>query len=171
MPPNLPQRPPLFSPPRPAQSATDIAQIRELQAQLEEAQKEQRGLQEKVGVLDAADLLPRQSLVVPWLDWSSPAPFAAVLEEGAPARHSLSPWAGQAWPQKAGLRGCSPVWPQLQVSQARVAYLEQSMVERAIVSRQEALICDLENKLEFQRVQIKRFEVGGRPGGGGRERS
>lgn len=49
--------------------------------------------------------------------------------------------------------------------------MEQSMVERAIVSRQEAIICDLENKLEFQRVQIKRFEVGGPPGLGeeGRE--
>ncbi|XP_066466082.1 LOW QUALITY PROTEIN: unconventional myosin-XVIIIb [Tiliqua scincoides] len=77
-----------------AQSATDIAQIRELQTQLEDAQKEQHSLQEK-----------------------------------------------------------------LQVTQARMAYLEQSMVERAIVSRQEALICDLENKLEFQRVQIKRFEM------------
>lgn len=33
------------------------------------------------------------------------------------------------------------------------------MVERSIVSRQEALICDLESKMEFQSVQIKRFEV------------
>uniref|UniRef100_A0A8C8S369 Myosin XVIIIB n=1 Tax=Pelusios castaneus TaxID=367368 RepID=A0A8C8S369_9SAUR len=47
----------------------------------------------------------------------------------------------------------------LQVAQARIAYMEQSMVERSIVSRQEALICDLENKLEFQSVQIKRFEM------------
>uniref|UniRef100_A0A8C3TBY7 Myosin XVIIIB n=1 Tax=Chelydra serpentina TaxID=8475 RepID=A0A8C3TBY7_CHESE len=47
----------------------------------------------------------------------------------------------------------------LQMAQTRIAYVEQSMVERAIVSRQEALICDLENKLEFQSVQIKRFEM------------
>lgn len=53
-----------------------------------------------------------------------------------------------------------PSFPkQLQVAQARTAYLEQAMVERSIVSRQEALICDLENKLQFQNVQIKRFEV------------
>ncbi|XP_053136129.1 unconventional myosin-XVIIIb isoform X2 [Hemicordylus capensis] len=77
-----------------AQSATDIAQIRELQTQLEEAKKEKHSLQEK-----------------------------------------------------------------LQASQARLVYLEQSMVERSIVSRQEALICDLENKMEFQSVQIKRFEM------------
>ncbi|XP_063000028.1 unconventional myosin-XVIIIb [Elgaria multicarinata webbii] len=77
-----------------AQSATDIAQIRELQSQLEEAKKEKQNLQEK-----------------------------------------------------------------LQVAQARVVYLEQAMVERSIVSRQEALICDLENKMEFQSVQIKRFEI------------
>ncbi|XP_078237994.1 LOW QUALITY PROTEIN: unconventional myosin-XVIIIb [Pogona vitticeps] len=47
----------------------------------------------------------------------------------------------------------------LQAAQARVTYLEQAMVERSIVSRQEALICDLENKMEFQSVQIKRFEL------------
>ncbi|XP_075754995.1 unconventional myosin-XVIIIb isoform X3 [Pelodiscus sinensis] len=47
----------------------------------------------------------------------------------------------------------------LQVALTRIAYLEQSMVERSIVSRQEALICDLENKLEFQSVQVKRFEM------------
>ncbi|XP_058137546.1 unconventional myosin-XVIIIb isoform X2 [Dasypus novemcinctus] len=48
---------------------------------------------------------------------------------------------------------------QLQVAQMRIEYLEQSTVDRAIVSRQEAIICDLESKTEFQRVQIKRFEV------------
>lgn len=49
--------------------------------------------------------------------------------------------------------------PQLQVAQLRVQYLEQSTVDRAIVSRQEAVICDLENQTEFQKVQMKRFEV------------
>ncbi|XP_072808930.1 unconventional myosin-XVIIIb [Vicugna pacos] len=48
---------------------------------------------------------------------------------------------------------------QLQVAQMRIEYLERSTVDRAIVSRQEAVICDLENKTEFQKVQIKRFEV------------
>ncbi|XP_044099974.1 unconventional myosin-XVIIIb [Neovison vison] len=48
---------------------------------------------------------------------------------------------------------------QLQVAQMRIEYLEQSTVDRAIVKRQEAVICDLENKTEFQKVQIKRFEV------------
>ncbi|XP_069817429.1 unconventional myosin-XVIIIb isoform X2 [Dendropsophus ebraccatus] len=47
----------------------------------------------------------------------------------------------------------------LQAAQSRIDYLEQSMVERSIVSRQEAVICDMENKLEFQRAQIKRFEM------------
>lgn len=51
------------------------------------------------------------------------------------------------------------VCPQLQVAQMRIEYLEQSTVDRAIVSRQEAIICDLENQTEFQKVQIKRFEV------------
>ncbi|XP_018415994.1 PREDICTED: unconventional myosin-XVIIIb [Nanorana parkeri] len=77
-----------------AQSASDIAHIRELQSKLEDVQKEKQSLQEK-----------------------------------------------------------------LQVAQSRIDYLEHSMVERSIVSRQEAVICDLENKLEFQRAQIKRFEM------------
>lgn len=51
------------------------------------------------------------------------------------------------------------ICPQLQAAQLRIEYLEQSTVDRAIVSRQEAVICDLENKTEFQKVQIKRFEV------------
>ncbi|XP_032085222.1 unconventional myosin-XVIIIb [Thamnophis elegans] len=77
-----------------AQSATDIAQIRELQGQLESLEKEKQALQER-----------------------------------------------------------------LQAAQARLSYLEQATVERSIVSRQEAVICDLESKMEFQSVQIKRFEV------------
>uniref|UniRef100_A0A3P8XGF4 Myosin motor domain-containing protein n=1 Tax=Esox lucius TaxID=8010 RepID=A0A3P8XGF4_ESOLU len=38
-------------------------------------------------------------------------------------------------------------------------FLESSTVGRSIVSMQEARVCDLENKLEFQRGQVKRFEV------------
>ncbi|XP_072332857.1 unconventional myosin-XVIIIb-like isoform X2 [Scyliorhinus torazame] len=77
-----------------AQSSNDIAQIQELQRQLEEATKEKQSFGEK-----------------------------------------------------------------LQIAQKRIDYMEHSMVERGIVSRQEAIICDLENKLEFQRAQLKRFET------------
>ncbi|NXA05510.1 MY18B protein, partial [Sapayoa aenigma] len=77
-----------------AQSATDIAQIRDLQTQVEDVKKEKQSLQEK-----------------------------------------------------------------LQAVQARVAQLEQCPAERSIVSRQEARIRDLESQLDFQTVQMKRFEV------------
>ncbi|NXG74536.1 MY18B protein, partial [Baryphthengus martii] len=77
-----------------AQSATDIAQIRDLQVQVEDVKKEKQSLQEK-----------------------------------------------------------------LQAAQARAASLEQSPPERSIVSRQEARIRDLESQLDFQAVQMKRFEV------------
>ncbi|MEQ2186454.1 Unconventional myosin-XVIIIb [Goodea atripinnis] len=40
-----------------------------------------------------------------------------------------------------------------------VQFLESSTVGRSIVSKQEARVCDLENKLEFQKGQVKRFEV------------
>ncbi|NWW91844.1 MY18B protein, partial [Rhynochetos jubatus] len=77
-----------------AQSATDIAQIRELQTQVEDVKKEKQSLQEK-----------------------------------------------------------------LQAVQARAAQLEQCPAERSIISRQEARIRDLESQLDFQAVQMKRFEV------------
>ncbi|KFO75872.1 Unconventional myosin-XVIIIb, partial [Cuculus canorus] len=77
-----------------AQSATDIAQIRDLQTQVEDVKKEKQSLQEK-----------------------------------------------------------------LQAAQARVVQLEQCPPERSIVSRQEARIRDLESQLDFQAVQMKRFEV------------
>ncbi|XP_029940284.1 unconventional myosin-XVIIIb [Salarias fasciatus] len=77
-----------------AQSSSDISQIRELQAELEEAKKQKHSLQEE-----------------------------------------------------------------LQQSVSRVQFLESSTVGRSIVSKQEARVCDLENKLEFQRGQVKRFEV------------
>lgn len=48
---------------------------------------------------------------------------------------------------------------QLQKSVSKVQFLESSTVGRSIVSKQEARVCDLENKLEFQRGQVKRFEV------------
>uniref|UniRef100_A0A3P8VRZ2 Myosin motor domain-containing protein n=1 Tax=Cynoglossus semilaevis TaxID=244447 RepID=A0A3P8VRZ2_CYNSE len=48
---------------------------------------------------------------------------------------------------------------ELQKSVSKVQFLESSTVGRSIVSKQEARVCDLENKLEFQRGQVKRFEV------------
>ncbi|XP_015256941.1 PREDICTED: unconventional myosin-XVIIIb-like [Cyprinodon variegatus] len=47
----------------------------------------------------------------------------------------------------------------LQQCASRVQFLESSTVGRSIVSKQEARVCDLENKLEFQKGQVKRFEV------------
>uniref|UniRef100_A0A8C3VGP7 Myosin XVIIIB n=1 Tax=Catharus ustulatus TaxID=91951 RepID=A0A8C3VGP7_CATUS len=52
-----------------------------------------------------------------------------------------------------------PLLSQLQAAQARAAQLEQCPAERSIVSRQEARIRDLESQLDFQAVQMKRFEV------------
>ncbi|XP_077354525.1 unconventional myosin-XVIIIb isoform X3 [Festucalex cinctus] len=77
-----------------AQSSGDIAQIRDLQAELEELKKQRHGLQEE-----------------------------------------------------------------LQQQASRLRFLEASTVGRSIVSKQEARVCDLENKLEFSKGQVKRFEV------------
>ncbi|XP_067350326.1 unconventional myosin-XVIIIa-like isoform X9 [Channa argus] len=46
----------------------------------------------------------------------------------------------------------------LQSLQSQLEFQEQSMVEKSLVSRQEAKIRELETKLEFERTQIKRLE-------------
>ncbi|KAB5543295.1 hypothetical protein PHYPO_G00077420 [Pangasianodon hypophthalmus] len=47
----------------------------------------------------------------------------------------------------------------LQSVQSQLEFQEQSMVEKSLVSRQEAKIRELETKLEYERTQIKRLEA------------
>ncbi|NWX22391.1 MY18A protein, partial [Aegotheles bennettii] len=46
----------------------------------------------------------------------------------------------------------------LQGLQSQLEFLEQSMVDKSLVSRQEAKIRELESRLEFERTQVKRLE-------------
>ncbi|XP_078278614.1 myosin-XVIIIa isoform X4 [Rhinoraja longicauda] len=46
----------------------------------------------------------------------------------------------------------------LQGLQSQLDFTEQSMVDKSLVSRQEAKIRELETKLEFEKTQVKRFE-------------
>lgn len=48
---------------------------------------------------------------------------------------------------------------QLHSLQSQLEFQEQSMVEKSLVSRQEAKIRELETKLEYERTQTKRLEV------------
>lgn len=50
------------------------------------------------------------------------------------------------------------VW-QLTALQSQLEFQEQSMVDKSLVSRQEAKIRELETKLEFEKTQVKRLEV------------
>lgn len=47
----------------------------------------------------------------------------------------------------------------MQALQSQLEFQEQSMVEKSLVSRQEAKIRELETKLEFEKTQVKRLEV------------
>lgn len=47
----------------------------------------------------------------------------------------------------------------MQALQSQLEFQEQSMVEKSLVSRQEAKIRELESKLEFEKTQVKRLEV------------
>nr|XP_046244062.1 unconventional myosin-XVIIIa isoform X11 [Scatophagus argus] len=46
----------------------------------------------------------------------------------------------------------------MQALQSQLEFQEQSMVEKSLVSRQEAKIRELESKLEFEKTQVKRLE-------------
>ncbi|XP_075891917.1 unconventional myosin-XVIIIa isoform X13 [Nelusetta ayraudi] len=46
----------------------------------------------------------------------------------------------------------------MQALQSQLDFQEQSMVEKSLVSRQEAKIRELESKLEFEKTQVKRLE-------------
>lgn len=59
-----------------------------------------------------------------------------------------------------GQAGTEAACPQLQALQSQLEFLEQSMVDKSLVSRQEAKIRELETRLEFERTQVKRLEVG-----------
>lgn len=50
---------------------------------------------------------------------------------------------------------------QLTALQSQLEFQEQSMVDKSLVSRQEAKIRELETKLEFEKTQVKRLEVSG----------
>lgn len=47
----------------------------------------------------------------------------------------------------------------MQVLQSQLEFQEQSMVEKSLVTRQEAKVRELETKLEFEKTQVKRLEV------------
>ncbi|XP_032363340.1 unconventional myosin-XVIIIa isoform X11 [Etheostoma spectabile] len=50
------------------------------------------------------------------------------------------------------------VQEKVQALQSQLEFQEQSMVEKSLVSRQEAKIRELETKLEFEKTQVKRLE-------------
>nr|XP_057935140.1 unconventional myosin-XVIIIa isoform X9 [Doryrhamphus excisus] len=50
------------------------------------------------------------------------------------------------------------VHEKMQALQSQLDFQEQSMVEKSLVSRQEAKIRELETKLEFEKTQVKRLE-------------
>ncbi|XP_037829932.1 unconventional myosin-XVIIIa isoform X4 [Kryptolebias marmoratus] len=56
------------------------------------------------------------------------------------------------------LKDKQEVQEKIQVLQSQLDFQEQSMVEKSLVSRQEAKIRELETKLEFEKTQVKRLE-------------
>lgn len=105
--------------------------MNDLQAQLEEVSKEKQELQEKV---------------------------RSQAGVGAPQHPGCCPQSRAGWGEQDS--GSDAAYPQLQGLQSQLEFLEQSMVDKSLVSRQEAKIRELETRLEFERTQVKRLEVG-----------
>lgn len=128
--------------------------MNDLQAQLEEAGKEKQELQEKVGALRHSD---------------GPAPAWHVGRTSARGTRAGPCLCGRQCPGVAHLCADARAPPpptQLQGLQSQLEFLEQSMVDKSLVSRQEAKIRELETRLEFERTQVKRLEVGAGRGWG-----
>ncbi|XP_054868324.1 unconventional myosin-XVIIIa isoform X11 [Amphiprion ocellaris] len=56
------------------------------------------------------------------------------------------------------LKGKQEILEKMQALQSQLEFQEQSMVEKSLVSRQEAKNRELETKLEFEKTQVKRLE-------------
>ncbi|XP_051814104.1 unconventional myosin-XVIIIa-like isoform X7 [Acanthochromis polyacanthus] len=56
------------------------------------------------------------------------------------------------------LKGKQEIQEKMQALQSQLEFQEQSMVEKSLVSRQEAKNRELETKLEFEKTQVKRLE-------------
>lgn len=124
--------------------------MNDLQAQLEEVNKEKQELQEKVRSKagGGGTQKPAACPVGP--------PSIAGTIPGGP-RSSPRGWQGG---EGTGGADAEAACPQLQALQSQLEFLEQSMVDKSLVSRQEAKIRELETRLEFERTQVKRLEVG-----------
>lgn len=150
--------------------------MNDLQAQLEEVSKEKQELQEKVGSSDIGHgHAPR---VKPGEQGGTERPAAHTMGgpsalwrvQSSPMGSSPLGWEQRGWQLCSGAawRGArevvvkaEAVLPlQLQGLQSQLEFLEQSMVDKSLVSRQEAKIRELESRLEFERTQVKRLEVG-----------
>ncbi|XP_077336512.1 unconventional myosin-XVIIIa isoform X15 [Lithobates pipiens] len=132
------------------------AEIEDLHLQIDDISKAKTALEEQVSRLqreknelqsrmeedqeDMNELMKKQKAAVAQSsrDLAQINDLHTQLEEGSKERQELQ--------------------EKLQGLQSQLEFLEQSMVDKSVVSRQEAKIRELETRLEFERTQVKRME-------------
>ncbi|KAF4082350.1 hypothetical protein AMELA_G00150510 [Ameiurus melas] len=114
-----------------------------LEEQISRLQREKNDLQSRLeeDQEDMNELMKKQKAAVAqsMRDLAQISDLQAQLEEAAKEKQEIQ--------------------DKLQSVQSQLEFQEQSMVEKSLVSRQEAKIRELETKLEFERSQIKRLEA------------
>ncbi|XP_061917816.1 unconventional myosin-XVIIIa-like [Entelurus aequoreus] len=80
----------------------------------------------------------------------------AALAQSAQNLAQISDLQGQL---EEALRDKVDAQEKMQALQSQLDFQEQSMVEKSLVSRQEAKIRELETKLDFEKTQVKRLET------------
>ncbi|XP_070418888.1 unconventional myosin-XVIIIa isoform X31 [Equus przewalskii] len=126
-----------------APSKREIAQLKnQLEEQLSRLQREKNEIQNRLeeDQEDMNELMKKHKAAVAQAsrDLAQMNDLQAQLEEANKEKQELQ--------------------EKLQTLQSQVEFLEQSMVDKSLVSRQEAKIRELETRLEFERTQVKRLE-------------
>ncbi|XP_056139039.1 unconventional myosin-XVIIIa isoform X1 [Lampris incognitus] len=131
-------------------------EIEDLHVQMEDISKAKQVLEEQVSRLqrEKNDLQSRMEEDQEDLNELMKKHKSAVAQS---AQHlaQISDLQGQL---EEGLKEKQEIQEKMQALQSQLDFQEQSMVEKSLVSRQEAKIRELETKLEFEKTQVKRLE-------------
>ncbi|KAK7882718.1 hypothetical protein WMY93_028892 [Mugilogobius chulae] len=126
-----------------APSKREIAQLKnQLEEQLSRLQREKNDIQSRMeeDQEDLNELMKKHK---------------AAVAQSAQNLNQISDLQAQL---EDALKEKQEVQEKMQALQSQLEFQEQSMVEKSLVSRQEAKIRELETKLEFERTQVKRLE-------------
>uniref|UniRef100_H3BYA4 Myosin XVIIIA n=1 Tax=Tetraodon nigroviridis TaxID=99883 RepID=H3BYA4_TETNG len=132
-------------------------ELEDLHVQMEDISRAKQALEEQLSRLqrEKNDLQSRMEEDQEDLNDLMKKHKAAVAQQSAQNLAQISDLQAQL---EEALKEKQEVQEKLQALQSQLEFQEQSMVEKSLVSRQEAKTRELESRLEFERTQVKRLE-------------